>query len=114
MSVGQDDLRDMRDTILAEMRIGFAGVHARQDQTNGRVGRTETEIARIEERVKTIFRMFNRRQPKLREDDDPAEDGTAYRRSYPMKVLIPSIMAATVAISEALQRIIPALVELFK
>lgn len=62
--VTQSDLLDVRDTIVAEMREGFAGIHARQDVTNGRVNKGEVNLARHDERLSTIERRtFNRRKP---------------------------------------------------
>ncbi len=115
MAVTQDDLRDVRDTILTEMRSGFAGMHARQDKTNGRVGASEIQIALLKSRVRAAFSALNRRR-KVRRDGDPPEtaDAEEYRQPYSMKVLVPSIAGAAVAISEALRHIVPAVIELFK
>lgn len=122
-SVDQDDMRHLQATILEEMRAGFAGVHRRQDVTNGRVTKGELIAARLDERVKVLGRRFNtvlavinRRRKARREADTMDENGlsTYAARKYPMKVVVPSVAAATIAVVEALQRIVPAVLELFK
>lgn len=66
------DLRDVRDSILDEMRAGFDRIHARLDLLNGRVSKSELEIGRHHERLKTLFaRMFERRHHQRR---DAAKD----------------------------------------
>lgn len=60
--VTKADLRDLRDTIVEEMRLGFAGVHRRQDTTNGRVNEAEQDVARHDIRLKNVEReVFQRR-----------------------------------------------------
>lgn len=54
-------LKDVRDTILNEMRSGFTGVYARQDKTNGRLLTVEGEVVRHDERIKTLFRKLTHR-----------------------------------------------------
>lgn len=58
MDVGQivdkEDLRDVRDTILNEMRAGFLGVHQRQDLTNGRVNAGEIQGATHEAKIRNL------------------------------------------------------------
>lgn len=44
-TVDKGDLHDLRDTILREMREGFAGIYRRQDITNGRVNAGEVQGA---------------------------------------------------------------------
>jgi hypothetical protein len=120
--IERDELRDLRDAIVEEMRLGFAGVHSRQDQTNGRVLKTEKEVAVIDERMRTvadnykvIFRMLNaRRKQRIESRPDEDELGAQYPQKYPNKVVVPGAMAAAVAASEALQRIIPAVLEALK
>lgn len=56
MDVTKDDVRDLRDTLLDEMRTGFAGVHERQDKTNGRVNHAHESLAAIDVRVKNVER----------------------------------------------------------
>jgi hypothetical protein len=110
-------MRDMRDQILAEMHRGFAGVYARQDQTNGRVLKTEKDVLLMGQivetlggKVKTIFRVLSRRATEAGEDAEPRPE----RKRLPDKVVMPSVVVGTVAISEALQRLIPAIVEALK
>lgn len=74
--VTKGDLNDLRDFITDEMRRGFAGVHARQDITNGRVGRSEVEIGKQDVRLKNIEReVFHRR----RTDRPRIEEGVTTR-----------------------------------
>jgi hypothetical protein len=119
----REDLRDLRDTLADAMRDGFKGVHDRQDKTNGRVLKTEHDVIRMDvtlqaalERIKTIFKMLDRR---LRREGDPQDEEGEYidaprRKQYSTKVLVGSVVGATLAISEALQRIIPAVLEALK
>jgi hypothetical protein len=114
--VNIEELRDMRDQILGEVRRGFAGVHARQDQTNGRVLKTEKDVLIMGQSVdvltgniKTIFRMLNRRHTQR-----TADDISALTKRYSNKAILTGVIAGTVAISEAVQKIVPALIEAFK
>jgi hypothetical protein len=117
----REDLRFLSEELRDAMRDGFRGVHERQDRTNGRVGKTEMELAVMVERVltlgnniKTLFGMMNRRQSP-RFEGDPGEEGmeTAYpkQQRYPNKVVVPGVAAASIAAFEALQRIVPAIIE---
>jgi uncharacterized membrane protein len=115
-SVDIESMRDMRDQILDEMRRGFAGVYSRQDHTNGRVLKTEKDVLLMGQlvetlhgNIKTIFRMLNRRIVQRTD-----EDTDAVRKPLSNKVVLSSVVAGTVAISEALQRLIPAIVEALK
>ena len=66
------DLFDVRNQILREVAEGFARTHARLDTLNGRVGKSETQIARLEERAKTLFaRVFDRRYHERRDESEP-------------------------------------------
>lgn len=47
MDVTKDDLVEMRNAILAVVQEGFAGVHRRQDTTNGRVLKLEEAVGHI-------------------------------------------------------------------
>jgi hypothetical protein len=110
-----EELRDMRDQILGEVRRGFAGVHARQDQTNGRVLKTEKDVLvmgqileTLGKNIKTIFRMMNRRSTPRTSDDI-----SALTKRYSNKAILTGVIAGTIAVSEALQKIVPALIEAF-
>lgn len=64
-------LRDVRDSILVEMRAGFERVNGRLDVQNGRIGKLEIEVGKHAERIKTLFaRMFERRHHQRREEDE--------------------------------------------
>lgn len=54
--VDKNDLKDLRETIIEEMRAGFSGVYARQDQTNGRVRAGEIQSAEYNIRIKNLER----------------------------------------------------------
>lgn len=59
------DLEPLRD----EMRRGFAGVHQRQDLTNGRIRTAEEQIARHDERLKNVSKeVFTRRSTDRRSE----------------------------------------------
>jgi hypothetical protein len=60
--VDRNDLQLLRDSIIDEMRAGFRGVHQRQDVTNGRLLKAEAEVTRHSERIKTLFRISDRRR----------------------------------------------------
>lgn len=62
--------RDLRDTLLDEMRTGFSGVYARQDKTNGRLLDAEKLIERHDERIRTIFRRIRGTNGGASHDDD--------------------------------------------
>lgn len=74
-TVDKDDLRDLRDTILKEMREGFAGVHARQDITNGRVNAGEIQGERHDVKIRNLeAEVFHRRKTD-RQAVKPKPDG---------------------------------------
>lgn len=75
LNVTKDDVRDMRDSIVEEMRRGFDGVYERQDKTNGRVMALEGVTTRHDEQIKN----FSARRWRPRKDDDG--DDTAENRS---------------------------------
>jgi len=65
------DVRDMRDQLLGEMREGFDRTHARLDLLNGRVSKSEIEIGKHSERIKTLFaRIVDRRHHERRQDEE--------------------------------------------
>jgi uncharacterized protein (TIGR02594 family) len=82
--VTKEDLAEHGDRILEEVRRGFAGVHQRQDITNGRVQKVEVELGRQDERIKNIGReVFNRRASDRRPDrEDQAKGGDQTRCQY--------------------------------
>lgn len=67
--VDKDDLRDVRDTILEEMRAGFAGVHQRQDVTNGRVNAGEVQGATHEAKIRNLEAAVFRRSEAKPDDE---------------------------------------------
>lgn len=52
MTDWKEDLRDLKNDIVTEMRSGFKGVHDRQDSTNGRIGKAEVALGEL--RVRTV------------------------------------------------------------
>lgn len=89
-----DDLRDVRDQILGEMRTGFDRTHARLDVLNGRVAKSETdiventvEIVKHTERIKTLFtRLFERRTRERRDVEPETEKRPITRRDVVLVV----------------------------
>jgi hypothetical protein len=73
--VDKNDLRDVRDTILEEMRAGFAGVHERQDVTNGRVNAGEIQGATHAAKISNLEAEVFRRRSGDRGAHPPAPDG---------------------------------------
>lgn len=68
MEVTGASLRWLQEQISEQMEKGFEATHARLDRLNGRVGATETTLARHDERLKTLFsRLVGKRA------DDPAQ-----------------------------------------
>lgn len=83
----KDDLRDMRDQILGEMRTGFDRTHARLDVLNGRVAKNETEIVKHAERIRTLFaRLVERRQRDRRDEEGETEKRPITRRDVALVV----------------------------
>lgn len=59
--VTKEDLRDLRDTIVDQMRDGFSGVYERQDKTNGRLLKAEERGTEHDVKVKNLEReVFHR------------------------------------------------------
>jgi chemotaxis response regulator CheB len=79
MSLTKEDLDENRESILAVVREGFAGVHRRQDTTNGRVqkveeglGEVRVDVGRQDERIRNIGKeVFNRRAGDHRVEEAP-------------------------------------------
>lgn len=79
-AVDKADLRDMRDTILEEMRTGFAGVHQRQDLTNGRVNAGEVQGATHAAKIRNLeAEVFGRRSSDRHPPSDAEEKGITRR-----------------------------------
>ncbi len=73
MDVTRDDLRDLRDAIVGEMRAGFEGTHERLNLVNGRVGKVEAATAAHEAKISTLNReVFHRRASDAAPPVDPA------------------------------------------
>lgn len=67
----QDDLRDLRDYLTRQIRVGFSGVHARQDLTNGRVMKNEIALGEHGIRLINIERdLFTSPRKGARATDD--------------------------------------------
>lgn len=92
--------RDLRDTLLDEMRTGFSGVYARQDKTNGRLLDAEKLVERHDERIRSLFKRL-----RLRRVTDEGEE----RRITQRDVLI---VVATVTITVAILKFLPTLVRM--
>lgn len=54
MDVTKEDLHDVRDAIIGEMRGKFSETHGRLDVMNGRVGKVERLVDRHDERIKVV------------------------------------------------------------
>lgn len=107
--VTKDDLRDVRDTIVEEMRAGFVGVYARQDKTNGRVSATEVVVGAHDVKLRNMEREVFRR----RRSADSATNPDGPRRSiqqWDVLVFVAGV-GATVAVLKALAWLGPLLVE---
>jgi hypothetical protein len=61
-TVGKDDLKEVRDEIIEEMRDGFRGVFQRQDTTNGRVREGEIRAATHDIRIKHLEQGFEKQR----------------------------------------------------
>ena len=91
--VTKTDLWDVRDRLTERIDEGFAGVHRRQDITNGRVNTVEGEVKRHDERIKTLFRRLPTRSER------PAEESGESRRITQREVLIAvGAVGATIAV----------------
>lgn len=66
----KDDLRDLRDQLMIELRNGFTGVHARQDITNGRLNGVEKTQSAHDAKIEGLQREVYRRQ-EIRRNGDP-------------------------------------------
>ena len=52
MGIERDDLNRLEDRLTEAMAQGFSGVHSRLDALNGRTRTAETNIVRLQERMK--------------------------------------------------------------
>lgn len=68
-TVDYQHIVDMRNEVVREMQAGFAGIHKRQDITNGRIGTLETGAAKQDVRTTNLEREVFKR-PRRREADD--------------------------------------------
>lgn len=66
--ITKDDLRDLRDVVVEEMRDGFSGVHTRQDVTNGRLNAAELELARQQVRLATLDKEVLEQQVRIEKE----------------------------------------------
>ncbi len=111
--VTKDDLRDVRDTILTEMRDGFRGTNGRLDLLNGRVGRGEQGVARVDVRVKNLEReVFERPQPRVISAPGSIDAAVLAAEQRPaltrreVQVLV-WVLGGVVAVCELLLRVLP-------
>lgn len=110
--VTKDDVRDMRDSIVEEMRAGFTGVYARQDKTNGRVQATEVVTATQDVRLKNIEReVFRRRMADKHKSAVPESDGPSRTiRQWDVTVFLGGV-AAAIGLLKGLEWLGPLLVK---
>ena len=111
--IEKDDLRDLRDTILEEMRAGFSGVHQRQDITNGRVGKAEVALAEHSVRLTNMEReVFPRRRPP----SSPTSETTAERLPITRRevYLVLAAVAGTLSTIGVAYKALPVLALLIK
>lgn len=67
--INKDDLRDLRDDIIEQMRELFQGVYKRQDTTNGRVRDGEILSAQYGIKIKNLEReLFAQRSGRRKAD----------------------------------------------
>lgn len=70
----KEDLRDLRDQVLDEMRLGFGRTHERLDILNGRIGKNEVETGKHEIRLRNVEKaVFDRRHAEPRHLSDPEQ-----------------------------------------
>ena len=98
--VTKADLWDVRDRLTELIEVGFQRTHARQDVTNGRLLKAESELTRHDERIKTLFR----RQAKPEDEGDD-------RRITQREVLI---ALGTIVATVAVLKFLPMLATLVK
>jgi hypothetical protein len=99
--------REDIEEIVGEVRRGFAGIHTRQDITNGRVGKLEVDFGRQDERIKSIgHEVFNRRADDRRARKADGETKPVTRREV---VLVSTTIALVIAAMKFLAWLVPAL-----
>lgn len=112
--VTKEDLIESRTLILDVVTRGFAGIHARQDVTNGRVATVESELGKLEvdlgrqdERIKNIgHEVFNRRaDDRRRKAVVPDEAKPVTRRDV---VIVMGTVAIVVSVVKFLAWVAPA------
>lgn len=86
----------MRDTILEEMRAGFAGVHQRQDVTNGRVNAGEVQGAKHETQLRNLEAAVFKRGRGADNDDADDARGLTRRDAYMFAAGISALGAVVV------------------
>lgn len=114
-SVTKDDLRDLRDTLTQQITEGFAGVHRRQDTTNGRISSAEVTLADHGARLKSVeHEVFPRHRRRPASGD--ADDAAALELRQPITgrdvKIVWLTLAALVTLAELTLRIGPALARL--
>lgn len=107
--VDKEDLRELKQ----EIREGFAGVHARQDKTNGRLGEVEVVQAfhkATMEGMQRDIQTQHRRHESRRTVDPPPEDGP----KSPVTQREVRLVLSTLGASVGLLKLLPWLFSLVK
>lgn len=97
--LSKEDLRDLRDDIVGQMRELFEGVYKRQDTTNGRVRDGEIMSAQYGIRLKNLEReLFTPRSGRRKVDPVVVPAQTRYITERDVRVIVATIVASTTII----------------
>lgn len=108
--VTKGDVRFLAEQLAREMRSGFTGVHERQDITNGRINKLESEQSRQDERMKGLQRaVYSRRVTDRQPSDDPPKDSERRPITRREVYVAGGAIAATVAVLRFLGMLVRAL-----
>jgi hypothetical protein len=103
--VNKDDLHDVRDTLSAQIQIGFSGIATRLDLLNGRVVKGEVNDAEHRIRLDNLERDARERRSASPATGAGIEEQAAITRRD-LKVSVAVLIAAW-TIAQVLMKLVP-------
>jgi hypothetical protein len=110
--VNKDDLHDVRDTLSEQMQLGFAGITARLDVLNGRVGKgevadavTDQRLGHVDQRLSAVEREILNRRVTDKPPEASGDDQAALTRRD-LKVTV-GVLSALYVLAQIIFKVLP-------
>ena len=108
--ISRDEFNATMIRLYQTIDSGFAGTHERLDVLNGRTGRNEVDVGRLDARVTNLEEgVFE--QPQRRAEDMDATLSTVGKQ-LPPKFVFALILIGLAGVFEGLRHLVPSLIRL--